>query len=105
MTHREHVLHKLGLSTDKGYSIATLARITGISAHILQEVYNRGIGAYRTQGSSVRMLGSFKKGGSAPMSQRLSKEQWAMARIYSFLDSALAGAPKKHDLDLHEKIA
>jgi len=99
------VLRRLGLSTDKGYSIPVLARVTGISARILQEVYNRGTGAYRTQPTSVRMLGSFKKGGSAPMSQRLSKEQWSMARIYSFLDSALAGAPKKHDLDLHEKIA
>jgi len=95
MTHREHVLHKLGLSTDKGYSITSLARITDTPLRTLQEVYNRGIGAYKTQGSSVRMLGSFKKGGSAPMSQRLPKEQWAMARVYSFLD----GNPK-HDNDL-----
>jgi len=95
MTHRENVLRRLGLSTDKGYSIATLARVTGISARVLQEVYNRGIGAYKTQGSSVRMLGSFKKGGTAPMSQRLPKEQWAMARVYSFLDNN-----PKHDNDL-----
>lgn len=95
MTHREHVLNRLGLSTDKGYSIASLARITGTSARTLQEVYNRGIGAYKTQPSSVRMKGSFKKGVNAPMSMKLSKEQWAMARVYSFLD----GNPK-HDNDL-----
>lgn len=95
MTHRERVLNRLGLSTDKGYSITYLARATDTSPRVLQEVYNRGIGAYKTQGSSVRMKGSFKKGGSAPMSQRLPKEQWAMARVYSFLDHN-----PKHDNDL-----
>lgn len=41
------------------------------------------------------MLGTFVKGVNAPMSQKLSKEQWAMGRVYSFLDGS-----KKHDLDL-----
>ena len=95
MTHREHVLHRLGLSTDKGYSLTALARKTGKSVRTLQEVYNRGIGAYKTQPSSVRMKGSFKKGVNAPMSMKLSKEQWAMARVYSFLDNN-----PKHDNDL-----
>ncbi len=61
----------------------------------LQQVYNRGIGAYKTQPLSVRMQGSFQKFVNAPMSMKLSKEQWAMARVYSFLDGS-----KKHDLDL-----
>jgi hypothetical protein len=43
----------------------------------------------------VRLKGSFEKGVDAPMSMKLSKEQWAMARVYSFLD----GNPK-HDNDL-----
>jgi hypothetical protein len=62
---------------------------------ILQQVYNRGIGAYKTQPSSVRMKGSFKKGVNAPMALKLSPQQWAYARVYSFLD----GNPK-HDNDL-----
>jgi hypothetical protein len=41
------------------------------------------------------MKGSFKKGVNAPMSKKLSKEQWAMARVYSFIN----GNPK-HDTDL-----
>jgi hypothetical protein len=41
------------------------------------------------------MKGTFKKGVNAPMSQKLSKEQWAIARVYSFID----GNPK-HDNDL-----
>jgi len=62
---------------------------------MLTEVYNRGIGAYVSNPRSVRMKGSFKKGVNAPMSKKLSKQQWAMARVYSFIN----GNPK-HDTDL-----
>lgn len=96
-THRLSFLreHKL---EDKSYSIPELSKISGSSTSILQEVYNRGIGAYKTQPSSVRMKGTYKKGVNAPMSMKLSKEQWAMARVYSYLD----GNPK-HDVDLRSK--
>jgi hypothetical protein len=93
-THRENVLRKYKLE-DKPYSLAELSRITGVSRATLREVRKRGYGAYNTQPSSVRMKGSFKKGVSAPMSMKLSPQQWAMARVYSFLD----GNPK-HDTDL-----
>ena len=76
------------------YSVQELAGVSGVPLQILQEVYNRGIGAYNTNPESVRMKVTFKKG-PAPMSKKLSKEQWAMARVYSFLD----GNPK-HDQDL-----
>ena len=95
MTHRENVLKRLGLTASKGYSLSALSRYAKISHKVLQEVYNRGIGAYKTNPTSVRMKGTFKKGVAAPMSMKLSKEQWAMARVYSFLD----GNPK-HDNDL-----
>nr|WPF46462.1 MAG: hypothetical protein [Lake Baikal virophage 3] len=93
-THRENIQKKYALE-DKGYSLQVLAKITGVSKKTLQEVYNRGIGAYKTNPTSVRMKGSFEKGVNAPMSMKLSKEQWAMSRVYSFLD----GNPK-HDEDL-----
>ena len=93
-THKENVLEKYDLE-DEGYSVEELAEITGIPKATLQEVYNRGIGAHRTSPKSVRMKGTFKKGVDAPMSEKLSKEQWAMARLYSFID----GNPK-HDQDL-----
>ena len=94
-THREHVLKKLGLDPHKHHSIEELAKASGILHHVLQEVYNRGIGAYKTNPTSVRMKGTFEKGVDAPASMKLSKEQWAMARVYSFID----GNPK-HDADL-----
>ena len=100
MTHKQNVLRKYKLP-DTGHSVEELAHITNIPRHILQEVYNRGIGAY-SQGNSkygvstsVRMKGTFLKGIDAPKSMKLSKEQWAMARVYSFIDHNL-----KHDNDL-----
>jgi len=92
-THRERVLKKLGL--EEGQSVASLSKASGIPKKTLQEVYNRGIGAYKTNPQSVRMKGSFKKGVNAPLSKKLSKEQWAMARVYSFLDNN-----PNHDEDL-----
>lgn len=94
MTHKQSVLKKLGLE-DTGHTIAELAKASGVPRKTLQEVYNRGIGAYKTNPTSVRMKGSYVKGKVAPMSKKLSKEQWAAARVYSFLD----GNPK-HDQDL-----
>jgi len=104
MTHRENVLKRYGLA-DKGYSLRQLAEITSIPVSILKEVYKRGIGAY-SQGSSkygvspsVRLKGSFVKNVDAPKSAKLSPQQWAMARVYSFID----GNPK-HDNDLRKNI-
>jgi hypothetical protein len=96
-THREHVVNELGLGAD-GHSLDELAEASGVSKDVLQQVYNRGIGAYKTNPTSVRMKGTYEKGVDAPYSQKLSKEQWAMARVYSFLD----GNPK-HDQDLRGK--
>ena len=93
-THRERVLERYGME-DRGYSIPELSKIFGYSEDVLQQVYNRGIGAHSSSPLSVRMKGTFKKGVKAPMSMKLSKEQWGRARIWSFLDNS-----KKHDTDL-----
>ena len=93
-TRRENFLSANKLE-DKSYSLKELSTISKVPMKILREVYNRGIGAYKTQGKSVRLKGSYVKNVDAPMSMKLSKEQWAMARVYSFLD----GNPK-HDEDL-----
>ena len=98
MTHKENVLKRYNLP-DGSYSKQELSKITKVPLKIIQEVYNRGIGAYKTNPESVRLSGSYVKNVNAPMSQKLSKEQWAMARVYSFLD----GNPK-HDQDLRENI-
>lgn len=99
-THREDWLKKHGLDPGTRYSLAQLSKKSGVPKAILQEVYNRGIGAYKTQPESVRLKGSFVKNVKAPMSKKLSKEAWAWGRVYSFLD----GNPK-HDNDLRANKA
>jgi hypothetical protein len=93
-THRINFL-KANKLEDKGYSLEELSKVSKVPVAILKEVYSRGIGAYRTSPDSVRLKGSFVKGVKAPMRNKLSPQQWAMARTYSFLD----GNPK-HDNDL-----
>ena len=93
-TYRKCFLEKHNLE-DKSYSLEELSDISKVPMTILQEVYNRGIGAYKTNPQSVRLKGSFVKNVKAPSRFKLSKEQWAYARVYSFL----MGNPA-HDNDL-----
>lgn len=51
----------------------------------LQLVYDRGIGAWKTNPESVRLQFSFHKKTNAPRASRLGKEQWAFARVYAFV--------------------
>ena len=97
-THRLNFFRKHNLE-EKNYSLKELSKISKVPFSILQEVYNRGIGAYKTNRTSVRMKGSFKKNVNAPYKMKLSKEMWSFARGYSYLD----GNPK-HDTDLRKKI-
>jgi hypothetical protein len=87
-THRLQVFKKLGVPKDSSFSIEELAELTDLPVEALQEVYNRGIGAYKTNPQSVRMKGSYKKGVDAPMSKKLSKEQWAFARVYAWINKS-----------------
>lgn len=97
-THRISFLKKYNLA-DKSYSLKELSEISSVPMTILQQVYNRGIGAYKTNPTSVRLKKSFIPNVPAPMSMKLSKEQWAMARVYSFLDNN-----PKVDNDLRTEI-
>lgn len=88
-TNREQVLRNLGLPADTSLSVKELARIIKVPTEALQEVYNRGVGAWKTNPESVRLKKDFSKNPNMalyPRSARLSKEQWAMARVYSFVN-------------------
>lgn len=62
-----------------------------VSLGMLRDVYDRGIGAYRTNPESVRP-------------NVRSKEQWAWARVSSFLSAARGAKAINHDKDIHDKI-
>jgi hypothetical protein len=75
---------KHGIDLDEGLSLAEVSRLSGFPRKALQEVYDRGVGAYKTNPESVRP-------------QVKSPEQWAMARVYSFVmkrRSTFGGADK-----------
>jgi hypothetical protein len=83
------VLKALGLPKDTSLSLKELAEHTNLPVEALQEVYNRGVGAWKTNISSVRLKKDFSKNPNLaqyPRAARLGKEQWAYARTYSFVN-------------------
>ena len=63
---------KHNIPIDQSLSLKEIATLSGMPVKALQEVYNKGIGAFKTNRASVK-----------PMVQ--SKEQWAFGRVYSFV--------------------
>lgn len=87
-THREQFLKIYELPKNTSLSISDISYLTDIPTSILQEVYNRGVGAWKTNIESVRIKGTYDKNPDTnkyPRSSRLTKEQWGMARLYSWL--------------------
>jgi hypothetical protein len=58
---------------DESHTLDEISKLTGYSKKGLQTIYNKGIGAYHTNPSSVRP-------------QVKSPEQWAMARVYAAIN-------------------
>jgi len=70
LTYKNKFNAKYGFAKDASHSIAEIARLTGYKKSGLDIIYNKGVGAFRTNPQSVRPTVK-------------SPEQWAMARIYS----------------------
>lgn len=83
-TNRKNFLKLHGLP-DVSLSLNDISTLSGMPVDALQAVYNRGIGAWKTNPESVRDKFSFHKTGKAPRQTKLGKEQWAMARVYAFV--------------------
>jgi len=63
---------KHNIPIDKSLSLKKIASLSGMPVAALMEVYERGMGAYHSNPSSVRP-------------QVHSAQQWAFARVYSFV--------------------
>ncbi len=86
-------------------SIADIARLSKISKSILQKVFNRGVGARKTNPESVRSVKDGKKRGGKSLAGKMSAEQWGMARVYGFvMKNPKQVAAGKPDADLYAKI-
>ena len=72
VTNKNKFNKRHGQPADKSNSLSDISKLSGIKKSILQQVYNRGVGAFKTNRGAVRP-------------NVKSAEQWAMGRIYSFV--------------------
>lgn len=100
LTNKQKFNKKYGFKRDEPHSKAEISKLTGISKRILDQVYDRGLGARKSNPQSVRSLSGKKVGGKS-LKGKMSGPQWAMARVYSF---AVGGKTRQTaDKDLWEK--
>ena len=85
MTNRERFYKSHGISPSQSLSLKEIARVSGFPLGLLQKVYDRGRGAWKSNPESVRLKEVYTKDASAPRSMKLSAEQWGYARVFSFL--------------------
>lgn len=80
-----------------------ISKLTGIPMSILDEVYDRGVGARKTNPESVRSVKTGKKVGGKSLRGKMSAEQWGASRVYSFVMKR-PGTWGKSDADLARKV-
>ena len=80
-----------------------ISKLTGIPMSILDQVFDRGVGARKTNPQSVRSATTGKKPGGKSLRGKMSAEQWGQSRVYSFVMKQ-EGTWKKADKDLAEKV-
>tara|TARA_A100001201_G_scaffold143120_1_gene143449 strand:+ start:905 stop:1192 length:288 start_codon:yes stop_codon:yes gene_type:complete len=92
LTYKNKFNKKYGFDKDESHSLKEISDITGYKLSGLQIIYNKGIGAYKTNPKSVRP--SVK-----------SAEQWAFARLYAALNpsSKAHKVDKSHLVKKHKK--
>ncbi len=103
LTNKNRFNIKYGFKRDEPHSKAEISKITGIPKRILDAVYDRGVGARKSNPESVRSVSDGKKRGGKSLKGKMSANAWAMARIYSFIMKQ-EGTWKKADKDLADKV-
>ena len=102
-TNKNKFNKKYGFKLDEGHSKAEISRLTGIPRSILDQVFDRGVGARKTNPESVRSATTGKKIGGRSLKGKMSAEQWGYGRVYSFVMKQ-PGPWGKADKDLAEKV-
>ncbi len=103
LTNKQKYNAKYGFKRDTPHSKKDISKTTGIPMRILDEIYDRGVGARKTNPESVRSVKSGKKIGGKSLKGKMSAEQWGQARIYSFITKQ-PGTWGKADKDLADKV-
>jgi 3'-phosphoadenosine 5'-phosphosulfate sulfotransferase (PAPS reductase)/FAD synthetase len=81
LTYKEKFNKKYGFDPDESHSLKEVGKLTRIKEDSLQDIFDKGVGAYKTNPESVRP--SVK-----------TPEQWAMGRVYS---AVMGGKASKID--------
>lgn len=101
-SYKEKFNKKYNFKKDESHDLPELSKITGIKKSILQEVFNRGVGAWKNNIQSVRLKSGKKDYSVTDRSKKMGKERWAYSRVYSFIMGGRTA--KTADKDLHLKI-
>ena len=102
-TNKEKYNAKFGFPKGTAHSKRDISKKTGIPMSILDEVFDRGVGARKSNPQSVRSVATGKKTGGRSLKGKMSAEQWAMGRVYSFVMKQ-PGTWGKADKDLADKV-
>ena len=106
LTNKQKFNRKYGFKRDESHSLTEVAKISKIKKSILQQVFNRGVGARKTNPESVRQVGTGKKIGGKSLRGKMSAEQWGMARVYGFvMKNPKQVGEGKPDSDLFKKLS
>jgi hypothetical protein len=81
LTFKQKYNKKYGFPKDTSHSITEISKKTGVSRKGLEKIYEKGMGAYYSNPTSVRVSVQ-------------SPQQWSMARIYS---SVMGGPASRVD--------
>lgn len=73
LTYKQQFNKKYKFPLDTPHSLKDISKITGFRLSGLQTIFDKGIGAFKTNPSSVRP-------------QVKSPEQWAFARVYASIN-------------------
>jgi len=101
-TNKEKYNKKHGFKRGTAHSKKDISKTTGIPVRILDEVYDRGVGARKTNPQSVRRVSDGKKVGGKSLKGKMTAEQWGFGRIYSFVMKGKTY--KTTDSDLADKL-
>jgi hypothetical protein len=102
-TNKEKYNAKYGFPKGTAHSKKDISKKTGIPIRILDDVYDRGTGAWKTNPASVRSAKTGKKTGSTSRRGKMTKEQWSYGRVYSFVMKQ-QGTWGRADKDLADKV-
>ena len=103
LTNKEKYNKKYGFPKGTSHSKKDISKKTGIPMRILDKVYDRGLGARKSNPESVRRASDGKKIGGKSLKGKFSGPAWAMARIYSFVMKQ-PGTYGKADKDLADEV-